>query len=421
MRKLEIVLLGTVFLFSLLIGSVATDAQATSEIIFRPGPGKNDGSDNGSANGGKDTLISRWYDGTNDHRNRNFGSETGIGGSPRTTCNPSDTKAYIQFDLSTLPANVQQVFFGVTHNPHTTYCYSNCNADFYFYPVSQAWNEMTLTFNTMPPEGAAVYGPINITFPNDLGTREYDITGIYRNWKNGSVPNYGLAIYSPTVGCNNAAVGFNVYSSDHQDQTLRPYLRILSDTPPPPSGPPQGVWAIDGTMKITLKILSDGNKFFEVTLNFSDLAAMGETFNFNADGSFEDGFGLLAGQWTQSGTKFEVELSQDRLGTLNEMGIYAEKASGSFTGSIQKSTIKGKFSLVLDIYGDASSELADMNLDGSSLTVSGSYVGSPDYLLDGLLVSHPTTFAGQNRAKSKSMAKTLAETIKAKILQLRLK
>jgi len=272
----------------------------------------------------------------------------------------------------------------------------------------------------MPGEGAAAYGPIKITFPNDFKTKEYDITTIYRNWKNGSVPNYGLAIYSPTVGCNNAAVVFNVHSSDDPDQSLRPYLRILaSDSPPPSSGPPEGVWAIDGTMKITLKILSDGNKFFDVTLNFSDLAAMGETFTFNADDSFTDGLGVLTGQWTKSGTKFEVDLAEDSLGTLNEMGVYAEKTSGSFTGSVQKSGIKGKFNLVLDISGEVTSELGNMVLDGSSLTLSGSFVGTADYALNGLMVSHASAFAGQNPAKARALGKTLVETIKAKILELR--
>ena len=418
MRKSGFLFLAVVSLFSLFAGSFVADVQAT-EIILKPGPGPNNGSDNGSANGGKDAYVHRFNDGANDYRNMNFGAEPSVIGTPRSTCNPSDAKGYIQFDLSSLPANVQQVFLGVTHIPHTTYCYSNCNADFYFYPITQSWSEKTLTFNTMPTEGAAVYGPIHITFPNDFKTREYDITTIYRNWKNGSVPNYGLAIYSPTVGCNNAAVGFSVHSSDATDQSVRPYLRIISDNPPPSPGPPAGTWTVDGTMKITVKILADGNKFFDVTLNFSDLAAMGETFNFNPDGSFEDGFGLLVGQWSQSGTKFTVDLSEDRLSSLNDMGIFVEKTSGSFTGSIQKSGIKGKFNLVLDIYGDATSELGSMALDGSSLTVSGSYVGTADYLLDGLIVSHASTYSGQNRAKSKAIAKTLAETIKAKILEFR--
>ena len=200
---------------------------ARSEIVFRPGPGLNDGTDNGSANGGKDSWAHGSEPGTN------FGVDPYILGSPVSNCNPWTFKAYIQFDLSTLPANVQQVFLGVTHFPHTTYCYSNCDADFYFYPVTESWNEMTLTYDTMPSEAAPLYGPINISFPNDFGNREYDITSIYRAWKDSSVPNHGLAIYSPTVGCNNAAVTFSVHSSDAAEENNRPYLKIPCAALPP--------------------------------------------------------------------------------------------------------------------------------------------------------------------------------------------
>lgn len=200
---------------------------AQSEIIFRPGPGLNDGTDNGSANGGKDSWV---YGETPDI---NYGVYPYVLGSPVSDCNSAMFKAYIQFDLSTLPANVPQVFLGVTHSPHINYCYSNCDADFYFYPVSQPWNEMTLTYANSPLEADAVYGPINITYPNDFGNREYDITSIYRAWKDNSVPNHGLAIYSPTIGCNNACVSFSVHSSDAAEENNRPYLKIPCAVMPP--------------------------------------------------------------------------------------------------------------------------------------------------------------------------------------------
>jgi hypothetical protein len=201
--------------------------MAQSEIVFRPGPGLNNGTDNGSANGGKDSWVSGDTSGTN------YGAESYVVATPVSNCNSATAKAYIQFDLSTLPANVQQVFLGVTHLPHMSYCLSNCDADFYFYPVTEPWSETTLIYDNKPPEAAAVYGPINITFPNDFGNREYDITSIYRAWKNNSVPNHGLAIYSPTVGCNNAAVIFYVHSSDATEENNRPYLKIPCAALPP--------------------------------------------------------------------------------------------------------------------------------------------------------------------------------------------
>lgn len=147
--------------------------------------------------------------------------------SPRSTCNNSDYIAYIKFDLDALPENPISVHLSVHHLPHTSYCYSNCSADFYFYRVTSDWDESTITHNNSPSIGEQVYGPVSISFPNDLERQEYDITQIYNQWQDGTYDNYGLAIYSPTVGCNNASVGFHFYSSNNVNESLRPTLKIL--------------------------------------------------------------------------------------------------------------------------------------------------------------------------------------------------
>jgi hypothetical protein len=367
MRKSGFLLLAMVSLFSLSIGPFVADTQAASEIIFRPGPGKNDGSDNGSTIGGKDTTVS-----AGNAADTNYGSSTTITGLPTSNCNATNTKAYIQFDLSSLPADVQQVFLGVTHFPHTSYCYTNCNADFYFYTVSQSWNEMTVTFNTKPAEGAAVYGPIKIAFPNDFKTREYDITGIYRNWKNGSVPNYGLSIYSPTVGCNNAAVVFNVHSSDDPDQTLRPYLRIIpSSTPGPTSSLSETGWKISGNFTAAIKLPN----YVELSVKLPKLETYwntfgaGEAFYFHGDETFEDLIlsllPLLAGNmgvdvplptWQQNGLNFNIDVTdfslaladalQSILGDIATIDREPTKAP-SFSGKVDSkgTSISGKLTV----------------------------------------------------------------------------
>jgi hypothetical protein len=400
MKKSGFLLLAVVSLFSLSMGPFVADTLATSEIIFKPGPGKNDGSDSGSVNGGKDTLVSRFNDGVNDYRNKNFGSETSITGSPRSNCNPSDVKAYIQFDLSSLPADVQQVFLGVTHIPHTTNCYSNCNADFYFYPVSQSWNEMILTYNTMPLEGAALYGPINITFPNNFGTREYDITNIYKNWKNGSVPNYGLAIYSPTVGCNNAAVVFNVHSSDDSDQTVRPYLKILSSSPPPPTSSLSDTgWKISGNFTASIKfpnLVELSVKLPKLETYWNSFGA-GEMFYFQGDGTFEDlllsllpmlagntGIDIPPPTWSQNGLNFIVDVTdfsnavadalQSVLGNLATVNPESTK-DPSFTGKVDSkgASISGK----LAIYYNLSIALGSGSPVDGTLSLTMSFKGIP--------------------------------------------
>jgi hypothetical protein len=153
-----------------------------------------------------------------------------VEGTPISDCNPAMGRAYIKFDITPLPINVKQVLFGVTHREHDWYCYSNCNADFYFYPVLETWEDNTLNYNNSPIEdNIAIYGPISISFPNDFGNREYDITELYRKWKSGELDNEGISIHSPTVGCNNAAVEFMFFSSEDENLTKRPYLKVITE------------------------------------------------------------------------------------------------------------------------------------------------------------------------------------------------
>ncbi|HEU4718079.1 MAG TPA: DNRLRE domain-containing protein, partial [Bacteroidia bacterium] len=190
--------------------------------VYQPGPGMNDSTDQGGLNGGKDTWD---YDGM---PGSNYAQDIYFYATPISNCNQTHVRCYIQFDLSTLPFNPDSVFFGVTHYDHTSYCYSNCDADFYFHAITSPWYEQTLTYYNTPSIDTAFYGPINITFPNSFGQREYNITAMYNLWKDGVVPNYGFEIESNTVGCNNAAVMFYAHSSDDTSAAARPYLKVYS-------------------------------------------------------------------------------------------------------------------------------------------------------------------------------------------------
>ena len=186
-------------------------------------------SDPEGGSGTKNVWDSWVYGADNTTSTTNNGASTSLLGYPISNCNTANAVAYIRFDLTSFPETVSKVNLVVNHLPHTTYCYSNCEADFYFYPVLEPWDEMTITYNNQPALGTEpVYGPIHISFPNDLGQQKYDITNIYRQWKSGTIPNYGLGIYSPTVGCNNAAVMFRVASSENQE-IPGPTLEITSD------------------------------------------------------------------------------------------------------------------------------------------------------------------------------------------------
>ena len=208
-------------IFLMVISLLINMVSAQNVLIFQPSGGANDGTDNGGINAGKDTWANRYSPAVNQ------GADTYTLSTARSNCNTSDYKSFFQFNIDTLPQMVDSVFFGVTHLEHTAYCYSNCVADFYFYYVTESWDEMTLVQESEPMnDTTAFFGPLTISFPNDFQNQEYDITNAYNYWKTEGVSNYGFTIFSPTVGCNNAAATFNVWSSDDTIAINRPYLKI---------------------------------------------------------------------------------------------------------------------------------------------------------------------------------------------------
>jgi hypothetical protein len=219
-------------LFALINLALASPASAQT-VILQPGPGLNDGTDEGGPSGGKDTWIYRGQPTTN------RGTENGAVGYGPSDCNDADAKAYVKFDVSTLPAAVTQVFLGITHPAQGT-CYSNCDLNFYGNVVTQPWNEMTLTWQNAPMEGAVAFGPVNKVAPSSQVKVEYDITSTYAGWKSGTLPNHGLVFQGdPAVyGCNNACTGFVLFTSDDATVASRPYLRVVLAAAPPPEGIP---------------------------------------------------------------------------------------------------------------------------------------------------------------------------------------
>ena len=215
----------TALLFTIVMSIFSNTLQAQfvdSVIIFQPGSGLNDSTDQGGLQGGKDVQYLGNFPSTN------YATDPVIYSYPISNCNEAQANAFIQFDMSTLPDLVDSVKVGFTHWAHTHYCYSNCVADFYFHKVLEPWYEQEVTYNNQPLSDSVPFlGPIHFTFPNDFGQQEYDITDVYNQWKSGALANNGFSIKSPTVGCNNAAVQFTVYSSDDTVVSARPYLKVF--------------------------------------------------------------------------------------------------------------------------------------------------------------------------------------------------
>ncbi len=201
---------------------LAQPLLAQTPIIFQPGPGLNDGTDEGGANGGKDVFIG-------DADNITHGTESAFYILPISNCNNTTWISLFKFDVSTLPTEVDSVLLVITHSDPGTYCYSNCVADFHLAAITEPWSETTVTFSARPAkESTPFYSILNHNWDDSLHAKEYDITQTYRNWATETIPNHGFEFYSSTVGCNNAAV--TLYGATSDDTTNaganRPYLKV---------------------------------------------------------------------------------------------------------------------------------------------------------------------------------------------------
>ncbi len=197
-------------------------AAAQTPIIFQPGPGLNDGTDEGGVNGGKDVFIG-------DADNITHGTENVFYITPISNCNATTWITLFKFDISTLPVEVDSVMLVINHTNPGTYCYSNCVADFHLAAITEPWSETTVSFSARPAkESTPFYSILNHNWNDSLKVKEYDITQTYRNWATETIPNHGFEFYSETVGCNNAAVV--LYGPTSDDTTSaganRPYLKI---------------------------------------------------------------------------------------------------------------------------------------------------------------------------------------------------
>ena len=122
---------------------------------------------------------------------------------------------FFKWDLSSLPSpnNVSKVLL---------YLYFNATGNdpaFQVQRVTSPWDEDILTRNSHP--SATAWG--NWTGIINTGWYSLDITELYKNWKNGTWPNYGIELVPTKNGHTNG----NIIASDYQaEPTLRPKLVI---------------------------------------------------------------------------------------------------------------------------------------------------------------------------------------------------
>jgi hypothetical protein len=195
--------------------------------ILQPGPGANDGTDDGSPTKGKD--ASARYSGS-------------AAASPyfylyNSPCNVGYCPGYIQFSTNFMSSQ------GVTNAQIQFYCKMYFNGSGWAWTarayqinlrrVTAPWNELTLPASVAStPIATSTVTAVGGSTPGFVefeGWLSFDVTSLYQDWATGAAANYGVQIAIDTQYCANGDE-FIVYTSDNSDATLHPKLVALSGT-----------------------------------------------------------------------------------------------------------------------------------------------------------------------------------------------
>lgn len=232
-------------------GSVL-NADGSYTYIFRPSAGANNGTDQGGLTSGKDAgAVLQNGIGTF------LTPASAVIGIFNSNCNAYDTQAYFQWDVSDLPASVTRVRFVTHHRIISVYTPYQVNPTTMIARTPMVpWEEHTLTWNTRPPVAPAIWGSVNITTPGVVGVAYdgpayMDLTELYRAWKDGTLPNYGIEYSRSQRFCENGNAN-NVDTSDSVPGAggidRRPYLEITYAAESPGEACQEDLVALQGQL-----------------------------------------------------------------------------------------------------------------------------------------------------------------------------
>jgi len=139
--------------------------------------------------------------------------------------NSADNRTLLRFDLSAVPANA-------TITGAKLYLTGNNTASdqvVYVYRVTAPWSETTATWQSWINPGGDFNS--NLAYAQFIPTQancalEIDLTGLVQQWVNGSLPNYGILLY--TTGSDR---NFSFYSKDDSANVERaPRMNVTYTT-----------------------------------------------------------------------------------------------------------------------------------------------------------------------------------------------
>ncbi|MBA7530080.1 hypothetical protein ES705_22283 [subsurface metagenome] len=131
-------------------------------------------------------------------------------------------RAYLQFDLSTIPADAR-----ITDADLTLYQYSSVgsgNFQIGLHKVTSNWEEDTITCNLQPTSSSETEA-LRTVYTGSTTWRSWDIDDLVQGWLDGSITNRGMLLKSTDETLS--SIGIYFHSSDYTtDATKRPKLVI---------------------------------------------------------------------------------------------------------------------------------------------------------------------------------------------------
>ncbi len=140
------------------------------------------------------------------------------------------SNSYVQFNLSTVPANATVAKASLRLFVNSV----NRGGNFDVFEIDSAWSEGTLNYNNAPLLGTSATGA-HATTVSATSVNQFvviDITPLVQEWVSGSLPNHGLALSLTSSGGS-----FSFDSKESIYTSHQPELEITLNGPAGPQGP----------------------------------------------------------------------------------------------------------------------------------------------------------------------------------------